>query len=194
MKSNILEIELENLRRRSEQLARTAATLEQRIRLLEAENVRFARMLQERGIQVRASSQAADELPPPLEKALSHNDADLPPMQSGEKRLLEEACAGKPFFMLLRSQTRIDTGHWFRRSQVLAAAQADSLALFAWGRNAWVDIVPYRHLKQSLYNHVTGEVVLAPAPGLRLDRFRASPMDGVQLLAQIHACKEEVHA
>jgi hypothetical protein len=194
MKTDPAASELEVLARRAEQLGRTVATLEQRITLLEEENVHFARLLRERGVEVRASSQIAVELPPPLDRPLTIGDPALPPMREGERRLLEEACAGKPFFLLLRSATRVDTGHWFRRSPVWVAALADRLVLVAWGKTAWVDAVPYRHLKQSLYNHVTGEVVLAPAPGLRLDRFRVAPLDGVQVLAQIYAHKEDAHA
>ena len=186
--------EIDALAMRSEQMTRTVAALEQRIAMLEEENIRFAHLLREHGINVRATSQVALELPPPLEDPLATKDASHALLSGAEQRLLDEACSGSPFFLLIRSATKVDTGHWFRRAPVWVAALADRLVLLAWGAKPWFDAIPFRHLKQSLYNHVTGEVVLAPASGLRIDRFKIAPADGAQILAQIYASKEDDHA
>ena len=40
------------------------------------------------------------------------------------------------------------------------------------------------------YNHVTGELVLAPPRGIRITSAGMTPIDGYQLLAQIYSNKE----
>lgn len=194
MKTTAIDLELETLSLRAEQMSRTIASLEQRVAMLEEENARFARMLREQGQAPRPASQVAGELPAPLDRALPENDPVLAAMRPEAKALFNEVASGAPCFMLLSSQTKIDTGHWFRRSRVYAAVFANHIGLFAWGKRSWVESVSFRHLRQSLYNHVTGEVVFAPAHGLRVDRLRLAPLDGVQLLAQIYASKEENNA
>ncbi len=194
MKTTTIDSELEALSTREGQMSRAIAALEQRVVLLEEENARLARMLRERGLAPRPVSQVADELPTPLEQALPPDDPAFAAMRPEEKALFEELAAGAPCFMLLCSQTKIDTGHWFRRSRVYAAVFADRLALFAWGKRPWTESVLFRHLRQSLYNHVTGEIVFAPAHGLRVGRLCLLPLNGAQVLAQIYANKEDDNA
>jgi len=50
----------------------------------------------------------------------------------------------------------------------------------------WFQKTPLASLRQSLYNHVTGEVVLAPVRELKLTHIQVAPLDGYQLLAQIY--------
>jgi hypothetical protein len=77
-------------------------------------------------------------------------------------------------------------GHWFSKGRIWACALAGELAMFAYGRRPYLERVPFRLLQQSLYNHVTGEVVLAPARDVRVDSLRVTPAEGYQFLAQIY--------
>jgi hypothetical protein len=65
------------------------------------------------------------------------------------------------------------------------------LLLLAAGKHPLVERIPYGHIRRSLYNHVTGELVLAPAHNLRVERVALPPAAGYQILAQIYAETED---
>ncbi|KKL83083.1 hypothetical protein LCGC14_1978320 [marine sediment metagenome] len=107
---------------------------------------------------------------------------------------------GEDVYLILRSATRVDVGSWLGGSRVCVAAVADGLLLFATARGplAWlpeklavkaegfVERIPLAALTASSYNHVTGELLLAPVAGGRAGRLKLPPLDAYQLLAQIH--------
>jgi hypothetical protein len=69
---------------------------------------------------------------------------------------------------------------------VWSAATTKEVVLFAAGRRPFIEEIPFTHLYKSLYNHITGEVVFAPAEAESMTRIRLSPSHGFQLLAQIY--------
>ncbi len=102
------------------------------------------------------------------------------------------------------TRTRVDTGGWLWKSRLVAccadlgelsrAASGSSgkagrrdgeLVLFAAGKRPFVERVPLAELGESFYNHVTGEVALAPAEGARVRTLRMSPVDGRALLKEL---------
>lgn len=172
---------------RVERLTREVALLQSRISLLEAENARYAEMLTAKGIPTRARSRVALELPPPIESPIARDNAAFAGMDEAERRLLDECRAGGlPVFFLARSDSSVDTGAWLKKSRVWIAALGSELALFAAGKRPWLAKIPFANLGESFYNHVTGELALAPAAGLSLSSFKLSPRDGYQALAQIY--------
>ncbi|MBI3987284.1 MAG: hypothetical protein HY343_10205 [Lentisphaerae bacterium] len=178
-----------------QQWRRTAELLQTRIRGLEEENGRLAGLLLERGVNVHAASTTVLELPPPPAQPLAADDDSFHSMRPDELGLLREALGGTDgVFALVLSDTRADTGGWFRRPKVWVAATRDRLAVWAAGRRPWLETIEFSRLRESLYNHVTGELVLAPALEMKrrclrmspLDGYRMSPLDGYRMLALIY--------
>jgi hypothetical protein len=105
------------------------------------------------------------------------------------------------------TRTRVDTGGWLWKSRLVACCAASGspgergqgasgssrkagrqdgeLVLFAAGKRPFVERVPFAQLGESFYNHVTGEVALAPAEGARVRKLRMSPVDGRALLKEL---------
>ncbi len=175
-----------------ERVRRSARLLEDQVRMLEAENARLADLLKRHGCAVEVLSPTAAELPPALTAALDPAVAERAGADRYEQALLEEIRQGRDLFFLARTGTRVDVGHWFSRGALWAAAAADQLLLFAHGRRPFLETIPFSFLGQSLYNHVTGEVVLAPALEARTQGVRLPPVEGYQLLAQVYG--GQVHA
>lgn len=167
-------------------LERTLALLQGRITLLEEENATFAAMLKERGVNARPSSRIALELPPPAREPLAAA-AGLGLMTAAERGLLDDLRGGAPVFVLARTDSRTDVGQWLRQGRIWAAAAPQDLILLAAGRRPFVWKAPFTRLRESLYNHVTGELVPAPVWETQLPRLIMPPLDGYQLLAQIYA-------
>lgn len=86
---------------------------------------------------------------------------------------------------VVRTGTRVDVGSWICRRRVWACVLEGELLLVAHGRRPYVESVPFEGLTASLYNHVTGELVLAPAEGARVTRLRLSPLEALELLGCI---------
>jgi len=92
---------------------------------------------------------------------------------------------------VFRTGTRVDVGSWFGRRKVLACMLESSVVLVARGPRPHVERVSFEALQKSLYNHVTGEVVLGPAGGVKATRLRLSPLDAVAFLKCIGVEVEE---
>ena len=91
----------------------------------------------------------------------------------------------------VRTRSRIDVGSWFRKVRVVACILPDELLLLAPGRCPYVDLIPFSEAQESLYNHVTGEVVLAPWEGPRIRKLRMSPLDGSKILEYIQGLNNQ---
>ena len=170
-----------------ERLRQITVLLQDRITMLERENGELAGMLKERGVAVHSRSATALELPPALTAPTEHTAEIRALMAPAAQRLLADICGTAPVLILLKTDSTTDTGNWFRQGRVWAAATAGDLVLLASGRKPFFQKAPLAYLRESLYNHVTGELVLAPNRGWKLDRVAMSPLDGYQLLAQIYS-------
>jgi len=174
------------LQQKLEQLQRTVDVLASRVRLLEEENTSLAGILREHGIGFGASSDIALELPPPREEPLAADAEPLAVLTAKERELLEEIACGDPVYVVCRTDTHLDTGAWLSKGKVCAATTEDSLLLFASGKRSYMENVPFDRLRRSLYNHVTGELVLAPARSTKVQQLKLAPLDAYQVLAQIY--------
>jgi len=153
---------------------------------------------------------AASELPPPRLEPLARGSAEFDRLRAAQRALAHELLGDEGVFAVFATGTKVDVGSWLGSSRVCVAALADELVLFAPARSllsrlpAWaplasvrskarpyVERIGFGDLGDSAYNHVTGELILAPAPSRRVRRLRLAALDGYQLLAQIHPMREE---
>jgi hypothetical protein len=168
------------------QQKRTIDLLTDRIRMLEEENHSFAAQLKEKGVDVRESSNASLELPPPLTDPLEKDGEEFQHLSRSEHKVAEEALGDRPVYFLSKSDTTVDVGHWLNEGIAWVAATENEVVLFAAGRRPFIEEIPFTRLYKSLYNHITGEVVFSPAEAESMTRIRLSPAHGFQLLAQIY--------
>lgn len=104
-------------------------------------------------------------------------------LSRNERRMAKEILPGGDAAFATR--TRVDTGSWLLRSRVLACREGDELVLFAAGKQPFVERIPLSDIGESFYNHVTGEVALAPAAGASLRGLRLPPLEGYALLKEV---------
>jgi len=130
---------------------------------------------------VPVHSPASVPLPPPCREPLP---IDKPPL----KRLLQrhEFLSDIDVLYLVNSRSRIDVGSWIRDRRIRVAATSTHLLLFASGKRPLAERLAYSELYDSVYNHVTGALILAPHIDSRFCTLRMTPVDGYQLLAQIY--------
>jgi predicted nuclease with TOPRIM domain len=110
-------------------LRRTVGTLEDRVRMLEAENARLVDLLKKQGGEARTLSPTAVELPPPATEPLADNAQAWSGLDRDERALLDETRQGQALFFLARSKTTVDVGHWFSRGTLAVAATMRTEAL-----------------------------------------------------------------
>ncbi len=129
------------------------------------------------------------ELPPARKEPLARTGGAFSRMGYRERFLAGQLLASEDVFVIARTGTKIDVGSWLLRGRVWVFALADSLAVLACGRaglRVRAEKIPYEKLRESQYNHVTGELALAPARGLPVRGLKIDPVTGYQILAQIH--------
>ncbi len=187
------ELSIQQMQEKLTEQGRTIQLLGSRIRLLEEENHTFASQLADCGIKVRESSRTVLELPPPVTEEIDENSASFRFLADPERRLAAELLGGDAVYVLEKSESVVDVGHWLGAGVVWVAATAADLVMFAAGKQPYMEQAAYPMLYRSLYNHVTGELVLAPVEGLRLSKIKLAPRAAYQLLAQIYQ-KEEMDA
>ena len=106
-------------------------------------------------------------------------------------RFLRAQIGNEAVFLLLKTGSRVDVGTWFFKRRVWVCLLGKELVLFASGKRPYIERVPFERLHSSRYNHVTGEVMLAPIEGLRVARLKTPPLEGLQLLAHIFRGEDE---
>jgi len=129
------------------------------------------------------------ELPPVHKEPLDKTGGAFSRMPYREGFLAAQLLASDDVFLVARTGTKIDVGSWLLRGRVWVFALADSLAVLACGSvgsRPRADRIPYDQLRESQYNHVTGELALAPAAGLPFRGLGVDPITGYQILAQIY--------
>jgi hypothetical protein len=92
--------------------------------------------------------------------------------------------------MVVRTGGRVDVGSWFRNARIWMWVLGEELVLIAagWaGPNPYVQRVEFSQLQESIYNHVTDQLVLAPAEDVPVKALGMPPTKGYQVLAQIFA-------
>ena len=109
-------------------------------------------------------------------------------------RLLESLVGDQAVYYVRRTRTKIDVGAWFRKGRVCLCLLAGEAVIFARGKRPFVERISLERLRESRYNHVTGEMDLAPAAGAEVTGLRVTPLEGLQILAQILGSKEKENA
>lgn len=79
----------------------------------------------------------------------------------------------------------VDVGSWFGKRRLYVFVLRGRLLLVAAGPRPYVDTVPFEALGGSIYNHVTGELILAPVDYTRVNRLKLTPLDGRAILINI---------
>jgi hypothetical protein len=114
-------------------------------------------------------------------------------MRAAARRLLDDLARGDPVSDLVRSGTRVDVGSWLGRARVWTGCVPDALLLLAAGPRPYAQRIPLSDLGESRYNHVTGELVLAPAEGADIRALKIPPLEALRVLDAIQGqlCSHE---
>ncbi|HUT31879.1 MAG TPA: hypothetical protein VNE39_00235 [Planctomycetota bacterium] len=128
----------------------------------------------------------AAELPAPLTEALDRTSAAFARMPEATRRLAQEFVGADEVLFVVRTASRVDVGSWLGPGRLWALALRGALALVAHGPRPYTERIPFSRLRESTYNPVTGELVLAPPHHLRVRGLKLAPLEGYQMLAQIH--------
>jgi len=102
------------------------------------------------------------------------------------RRLLESLVGDEAVYYARRTRTKVDVGAWLRKGRVCICLMAGEAVIFAKGKRPYVERTPLTRLRQSRYNHVTGELMLAPDAAPEISGLKIPPLEGLQILAQIH--------
>jgi len=105
--------------------------------------------------------------------------------------LLQETGSAEPR-LCLRSETRIDTGRWWRGSPVWLCVTDDELVSLAVTRRRHFARIPLADCQASHYNHATGELVIKPGESLPLNNFKLSPSDALRILELLNTENQEL--
>jgi len=105
-------------------------------------------------------------------------------MRESERRLLADALGEANIRVLMKTRTKVDVGQWLRNGRVWACVTESEVILFAAGRVPFVQRAPLDQLQDSVYNHITGEVIFGSDGERKLKRVILPALDGYQLLAQ----------
>lgn len=114
-------------------------------------------------------------------------------MNPRETAVFEEHLNPAEVAGLIRTRSRVDVGMWWRKGRVWVSMQPGELVLLAQGKSVWMERITNDALRESRYNHVTGEVALAPKEDLPLKTLRVKPLEGIEILKSI-GTKETQHA
>jgi hypothetical protein len=112
-------------------------------------------------------------------------------LTKAEQRLLDEVAPGRQIMVSVRTGTTVDVGAWFRQRRVVGVWLDDEMVMIAPGRRPYVERVPFKLLGASTYNHLVGELVLAPASGVRVRQLKMSPQEAGRALRWILNVSEE---
>lgn len=104
-------------------------------------------------------------------------------MNEREKYLLSQEIGHKQPDLLIRTDARIDTGLWFRRTPMWLCVVDSELVMLSVARRRYVARVPISEISSSYYNHSTGEFVIEPRNTLMFSQFPMSPRDALKLLS-----------
>ncbi len=131
--------------------------------------------------------------PSPITRPLGAGDPAWEALPEAIRQHLGPELDEDPVFWILPTRSRADVGGWTGPRRIFALVRRDRLSILAWGPRPFQTDLPFEDLRDSLFNHVTGAVDLAPAPDSPVTELRCAPPEGAQLLAHLHL-EEPVHA
>lgn len=111
----------------------------------------------------------------------THPDETL---SSHESKLLDEALGKELPALLLRSNTRIDTGRWLGRSRLWLCVTDTQLLLFAASKRRYLQQYPLSDCRAE-YCHTSGALLLQPSDHWRFNTIALAPTDGLKVLQHL---------
>ncbi len=129
------------------------------------------------------------ELPPPPDVPLDRDGPELARVPYRVRFLAHQLLAGRDVLLATPTRTRVDVGSWLLRGRVWLFATAEDLVVVAaglCGPRPRAARIRYDDLRESQYNHVTGQLALAPVEHLPFRGLAIDPVEGLQCLALIY--------
>ena len=102
-----------------------------------------------------------------------------------ESALLSEALAGQTPLLLLRSDTRVDTGRWLRKSPLWLCVTQTDILLLAASKRRYVQRMPISDCTTSQYCHTSGALLLQPSDAWRFNTIQLPPADALKVLKHL---------
>jgi len=112
-------------------------------------------------------------------------------MNAAERQLFEAALGDQQPKLVVRTQTRIDTGKWLGRSAVWLCVTGQQVVLFAVKKRHWIERASLADAEASWYCHVTGELVIEPTDQLTFGRLKLSPTEALGVLDCIETTNQK---
>lgn len=107
-----------------------------------------------------------------------------PVLLEEEERLFRTLSEGKKVLCLIKTGTKVDVGLWFRRRKVWLFLTPDEIVIFTAGRWNFVERIKFDQLNETVYNHITGEIILAPYEG-EVNSLKVDPLSGYYIAEKI---------
>ena len=108
-----------------------------------------------------------------------------------ERELLHEQVRGQSPRLVLRTDTKVDTGRWWRRTRLYLCVLDDELLLFAASRRRYTQRVPLSACRPCRYCHTAGALSLGAGDDLRFRHLAMPPSEALRVLALIEASGDE---
>ncbi len=124
------------------------------------------------------------KLPPVSDEPLNR-DRRLARLGESRERFLESLIGDRDVYHVQRTGTKVDVGYWTGKRRVWSCLLDDQLLLCAIGRLSFVERIPLDELRDSQYNHVTGEIVLAPIEITKVQTLKVPPLAALEMLTNI---------
>lgn len=113
-------------------------------------------------------------------------------MNEIESELLREASDGAKPRLVMRTDTRIDTGRWWRPTPIWLCIMDDEVLILAASRRRFVESAPIEECAESYYCHASGALVLHPVEGLRFPQFKMPPREALRVLHELFGETSEI--
>ena len=92
------------------------------------------------------------------------------------RRFAESVTGQESVFHVRKTDTKVDVGYWLGKRRVWACLLKQELLLLAWGRRPYVERIPLAKLRESRYNHLTGQLLLAPIERAAVKALKLPPL------------------
>ena len=106
-------------------------------------------------------------------------------MSEHEQSLLDAELGSQKPLLTLRTNTRVDTGKWWRKTRLWLCVTEQDILLFAASNRRYIQRQPLTDCKASSYCHTTGMLKLEPHETWRFEAIALPPADAVQVLHHI---------
>ena len=127
-----VELNPQQAQDKMEKQQRQVDILSQRIQMLESENGKLIDLLERHDIDAGIPQHKHIELPPPVTEAIDDTSEAFALLAGPELRMLEELFK-EDIFVLERSETQVDVGHWLNKGTLWIAATDTEMSVFAAG-------------------------------------------------------------